>query len=319
MRVIVDPLSVLPDSTKERLLDATLSGLARLADNLPGKTGRQLRRLRSDGRFRKQFDNALEAGRGKFMDQYQRIDPTLSLALDSDSAFWASEEMARSIEDVIARPGATNVDQRARLYDTIQAALPETYSRERVEQASDFLLSCLAEEVWFIPSLQQTYALFVQRITAAQTTAMAQELKLIHEENLSIVASAEEASGPAGNVSAGQVPAIQSTSHENVSSYFPDKTEEPSKPNPSLEAESKYSRLMSIREKIVANPIHGLESLTKALEADWSSERLHDVNLWRSELAEIETRRRRYGRANDDEIRQRQIVYEVLRLISDLK
>lgn len=86
-------------------------------------------------------------------------------------------------------------------------------------------------------------------------------------------------------------------------------------PNPTT---SQPATPQNIREQIVLNPIVGATWLEEILTTNGETQAAAEIGLWRSELIHVEQRRRRFGKASEDEVRWRQLVYELLRTIGDV-
>jgi hypothetical protein len=165
--------SFIPASLKEKLADSLVELLAGSAERLGGEQGDQIagkiRKFSSRGQLLQSVDCALEAGMGRFIEEYTSQDEDLVDAIQGDELFWRSEVVQDALVKLVSRPGAWLREERETVLQHFETVLPQRVNRERVDKAVSFLLRCIAEELWSLPGaheIREAYSIQFQEISA---------------------------------------------------------------------------------------------------------------------------------------------------------
>jgi hypothetical protein len=166
----IDPLgliSLIPQELKQKALDAVVDLVADQAGKYTSdEVAANIRKLRSDTAFNRQFEKALAQATQRFIEAYQLQDEDLITAIAADKEFFQNEQIQKALLALLKRPGAYLADEREIIYQSFETVLPQRLNRERVDRAAIYLLKCLAEELWHLPEFRMIYTLQFQRITA---------------------------------------------------------------------------------------------------------------------------------------------------------
>lgn len=169
-----DPISLgtsfIPARLKDKLADSFVELLAGSAESLGGdQIAGKIRRFSSRGDLLQSVDRALEAGIGRFIEEYTSQDEDLVEAIRDDASFWQSEMVQDALVKLVSRPGAWLRKERETVAYHFETILPRRVNRERVDRAINFLLRCIAEELWSLPGAQEVraaYSIQFQELTA---------------------------------------------------------------------------------------------------------------------------------------------------------
>jgi hypothetical protein len=161
----------LPDDLENRLRDGIVNSVARLLEKVEGgeKAAKVIRQLSSQAEFNNAFDQAMQRGVERFAREYAGQDEDLVVAILSDGAFWQSQDVRRALMTAIHQPGSWNTPERETISKHFADVLPNRINREQVDQAVNFLLGCVKEELWTLPGVRETReisSLQFQRIEA---------------------------------------------------------------------------------------------------------------------------------------------------------
>ena len=156
----------IPQSLIIKAVDTTVDVIVEMGrDVLQEETLRQVRRLRSDGAFRLAFEDGLRRASDRFVAEYIDQDEDLVAAIVDDEGFFENEEVQAALLTILQNPGIYLSQEQAVLAASFDSVLPRRRNRERVKQAVNFFLKCLAKEVWNLPELRLAYAAQFQRMT----------------------------------------------------------------------------------------------------------------------------------------------------------
>lgn len=165
-----DPTSFIPERLKEKLADSLVELLAGSAERLgDDQIAGKIRTLSSRGDLLQSVGRALEAGSRRFIEEYTSQDEDLVEAIQADEIFWQSEMVQDALVKLVSRPGAWLREERETVAYHFETVLPKRVNRERVDKAINFLLRCIAEELWSLPGAQEiraAYSIQFQELTA---------------------------------------------------------------------------------------------------------------------------------------------------------
>lgn len=172
-----------PEEVKTRLYDGVIDLCSQLTQELLGeKAGETIKNLSSDAGFQSAFKAAMQTVGRRFVEEYTQVDEDLVAAISQSTGFWKSKSMMAALQTMLKRPGAFLLEDRETIVQHFNDVLPERLNRDRVDKAVTFILRCLAEELWNLPTLQPIYQLQFQRITAERATDMVRELRGLRED-----------------------------------------------------------------------------------------------------------------------------------------
>jgi len=167
---MLDPTSFIPERLKEKVTDALVELLAGSAERLGGdQIAGKIRTFSSRGHLLQSIDRALEAGIQHFIEEYTGQDEDLVDAIQGDELFWQSEVVQDALVKLVSQPGAWLREERETVAYHFETILPKRVNRERVDKAVNFLLRCIAEELWSLPGAQEiraAYSIQFQELTA---------------------------------------------------------------------------------------------------------------------------------------------------------
>ncbi len=165
-----DPTSFIPERLKEKLADSLIELLAGSAERLGGdQIAGNIRKLSSRSDLLQSVNRALEAGIGRFIQEYMSQDEDLVEVIRADDLFWQSEAVQDVLVKLVSRPGAWLREERETVAYHFETVLPKRVNRERVDKAINFLLHCIAEELWSLPGTQEireAYSIQFQELSA---------------------------------------------------------------------------------------------------------------------------------------------------------
>jgi len=163
----INPLDLVPDELKKQLRDSLVDYVSNVARKLVGAdTADKIKLLRSDAAFTSKFNAALRTAINRFKKEYIQRDEDLVIALMSMPDVLRNEEVQQALLEMVKRPDRYLAEEREKAYQSFATVLPNRINRERVDNAVNYLLKCLAEEPWLLPELQPIYSLQFQRTTA---------------------------------------------------------------------------------------------------------------------------------------------------------
>jgi len=202
----MDPFDFIPEGVKKYLYDAAIGRVERLAEKMLGdKAAEAVKKLSSDAEFYNAFDKAMQNVTQRLNEEYILIDEDLVVAIKQDQNFWQSKSILSALQNLVKRPGAFMPEDRETIIQHFDDVLPQRVNRDRVNKAILFILKCLAEELWSLPTLQPIYQLQLQRITAEKATDMVRELRGLREDSqqtmialLNTIGEQQKLIGPGG-------------------------------------------------------------------------------------------------------------------------
>jgi tetratricopeptide (TPR) repeat protein len=163
----LNPLDLVPEDLKERLQDTLVDYVSNVARKLVGAdAANKIKLLRSDGAFLARFNTALKKAIHRFEKEYIQHDEDLVVALISVPDVLHNDKVQHALLEMVKRPDLYLIEERERTWHSFSSILPSRINRERVDKAVNYLLKCLAEELWLLPELQPVYSLQFQRTTA---------------------------------------------------------------------------------------------------------------------------------------------------------
>lgn len=180
---MVDPFNFIPEEVKRKLYDDAVGSVGRLAEKMLGdKASDAVKKLSSDGEFYVAFEKAMQNVKSRFDEEYILTDEDLVVAIKRDQNFWKSKSIVAALQNLVKRPGAFMPEDNETIAQHFDDVLPHRVNRDRVNKAVLFILKCLAEELWNLPTLQPIYQLQFHRITAEKATDMVRELRGLRED-----------------------------------------------------------------------------------------------------------------------------------------
>lgn len=179
----IDPLSWIPDSIKQQILDNTVDFIAEQAKKMLGeKFSDAIKKLKSDAAFKKAFNESLKRATERFSQEYIDKDEDLVVAIIENPDFWEAKSVRNSLLQMIKNPGKWAIHDKEILLNHFDDALPYRRNRERVDMAVTFFLQCLTEELWHLPELMPIYQLQLQKVTAEKASEMVNEIKGMRQD-----------------------------------------------------------------------------------------------------------------------------------------
>ena len=173
-----DPSGWIPSEIKNRIFDNVVNFIAKQTGKIFGRrAGDAVRKLTSDGSFISKFNIALKNSQERFIHEYNKIDPELTEAISQGVKFWEAESIRQAIMTIVQRPGAWIDDERNIVSQHFTDVFQDRFSKDRVDNAINFFLKCLAQELWHLPELQRAYELQIQQYTASHLQEVTKEIK----------------------------------------------------------------------------------------------------------------------------------------------
>ena len=182
-----DPTSLIipfiPARVKEMLADSLVELLAGSAERLGGdEIAGKIRKLSSRGDLLQSIDRALEAGMRRFITEYTTQDEDLVSAIQEDELFLQSEVVQDALVKLVSRPGAWLREEREAVVYHFDTILPQRVNRERVDKAINFLLRCIAEELWSLPGAQEIRAAYSIQFQELSAEAQREQVALARQQ-----------------------------------------------------------------------------------------------------------------------------------------
>lgn len=163
----IDIFSLIPNDLKKLVRDSLVDFISDQAKKyLNDEVSNKVKKLRSDAAFSAQFEECLQRAAQRFVNEYELEDEDLVTAISQDEHFFVNKQIQAALLQIIKKPGVFLVDENEAIAQSFESVLPERLNRQRVDRAINYLLKCLAQEVWYLPELQPIYSLQFQRITA---------------------------------------------------------------------------------------------------------------------------------------------------------
>lgn len=178
-----DPTSFIPERLKEKLADSLVELLAGSAERLgEDQIADKIRRFSSRGDLFRSVARALEAGSRRFIEEYTSQDEDLVEAIGEDELFWQSEIVQDALVKLVSRPGAWLREEREAVAYHFETILPKRVNRERVDKAINFLLRCIAEELWSMPGAQEIRAAYSIQFQELSVEAQREQVELARQQ-----------------------------------------------------------------------------------------------------------------------------------------
>ena len=176
-------VSFIPARVKEILADSLVELLAGSAESLGGEQiAGKIRTLSSRGPLLQSIDRALEAGMRRFITDYTTQDEDLVSAFQEDELFLQSEVVQDALVKLVSRPGAWLREEREAVVYHFDTILPQRVNRERVDKAINFLLRCIAEELWSLPGAQEIRAAYSIQFQELSAEAQQHQVALARQQ-----------------------------------------------------------------------------------------------------------------------------------------
>ena len=184
-----DPTSLIipfiPARVKEMLADSLVELLAGSAERLGGdEIAGKIRKLSSRGDLLQSIDRALEAGMRRFITEYTTQDEDLVSAIQGDEFFLQSEAVQNALVKLVSRPNAWLREEREAVVYHFDTVLPKHVNRDRVDKAINFLLRCIAEELWTLPGAQEIRAAYSIQFQELSAEAQREQVALARQQLL---------------------------------------------------------------------------------------------------------------------------------------
>jgi LuxR family glucitol operon transcriptional activator len=166
----IDPIGFIPQSLKDAALDSTIDFLSGQAKKFLGdEISAKIKKLRTDAAFQQAFEKGFQRALRRFSEEYVEQDEDLVAAIAGNPNLFKNEELQQALLVVLKNPGSYLDEDEEKIVAAFETVLPERKNRSRVNQAIQYLLKCLVQEVWNLPELQPIYSLQFQRLTAEAT------------------------------------------------------------------------------------------------------------------------------------------------------
>lgn len=178
----IDPFSWIPDSVKQQILDSAVDFIAEQSKNILGdQFGDAISQLKSDAKFRKEFNTGIKRATERFIQDYRHHDEDIVDAITQDKSFWQKRSVRIQLVELLKHPSSLNED-KSKIIAEFDDVLPQRLNRKRVDRAVSFFLQCLVEEVWHLSELRPIYELRLQKITAEKATEMVYEIQGMRDD-----------------------------------------------------------------------------------------------------------------------------------------
>lgn len=180
---MLDPTSFIPERLKEKLADSLVELLAGSAERLGGdQIAGKIRQFSSREDLLQSVDRALQAGIDRFIQEYMSQDEDLVETIRADELFWQSEMVQDALVKLVSRPGAWLREERETVAFHFETVLPKRVNRERVDRAINFLLRCIAEELWSLPGAQEIRAAYSIQFQELSAQAQLEQVALARQQ-----------------------------------------------------------------------------------------------------------------------------------------
>ena len=158
----------IPDSFRDRIINATVDLLAGQAEKLPkgDKIAQNFQKLRSDFKFRERFEEAIHQAVARFAEEYHQHDELIAYLLVTDANFLKDRHIQQALVTVLKNPTPYLDDQKTILKEHFDSLLPSIPDRARVNRAVNVFLKHLVQAVWLMPEFSEIYSLVFQKMTA---------------------------------------------------------------------------------------------------------------------------------------------------------
>jgi hypothetical protein len=94
----IDILNVVPDILKQQIRDYLVDfGVDKVRKLLGDEVASKFDLLRSDGAFRRSFDQGLQRASQRFIDEYEEEDEDLVLAIAGDKTFFNNKDLQSAL------------------------------------------------------------------------------------------------------------------------------------------------------------------------------------------------------------------------------
>lgn len=172
----INILEFIPQELRKQAQDTLVDFVAEQAKKyVSDGVADKLKQLRSDGGFRRQFDQGLERAVKRFVEEYYEQDEDLVEAMSKERDLFRNPDLKQALMSMLKRPGSYLVAEGEIVAQSFDGVLASRKNRERVNRAIHYLLRCLTEELWHLPELQPVFSLQFQKITAE---SMRQQVEL---------------------------------------------------------------------------------------------------------------------------------------------
>jgi hypothetical protein len=157
----------IPKELRQQAQDALVDFVSDQAKKyLDEHAAEKIKKLRTDGAFRRKFDQGLERALKRFIDEYYEKDEDLVEAITEDTGLFKNPDVKQALMTMVRKPGSYLIEEGETLAHSFESVLPRRRNRERVNKAMMYLMRCLVEELWHLPELLPVYSLQFQKLTA---------------------------------------------------------------------------------------------------------------------------------------------------------
>lgn len=161
---------LIPKELRQQAQDALVDFVSEQAKKyIDERTAEKIKKLRTDGAFRRKFEQGLERALKRFVDEYYEQDEDLVEAIVEDTSLFEKPDVKQALMTMLKKPGSYLVEEGETVAHSFESVLPRRRNRERVNKAMVYLMRCLVEELWHLPELQPVYSLQFQKLTAEAT------------------------------------------------------------------------------------------------------------------------------------------------------
>jgi LuxR family glucitol operon transcriptional activator len=168
------------------LADLLVNALGQLIGEVTGQSVESLLERRA---LERGLAAAVGRAEQRFAHEYRAQDAELADALTAQTRFADLPSVRAALRELLTHPFHDPALSVARLQRTFGDVLPERVERTRVDAAVSAFLSCLGQEVLYIPQLRDLYGLAFQksaaessRTIASSAGAMAQSIEALRSE-----------------------------------------------------------------------------------------------------------------------------------------
>jgi len=185
----MNPDSLVPASVSSQLWQALVGFLCHLAGHAAGdKVATKLHLLGQNTAFEQKFQTAIGDGLKRFEKEYFVEDEDLVREILKDTHLFENKHVQASLLALIKEPTGLLEKERQRASVPFTNVFPSRANRPRVDRALNFLMHCIAQQVWHMPELKSIYTLYFQSVTVRAATEQVE----LHKQAISTISDIRE-------------------------------------------------------------------------------------------------------------------------------
>jgi tetratricopeptide (TPR) repeat protein len=163
----INLLDYIPEELRNKARDSFVDFIAEQAGKFTNEeNAEKIRLLKTDGRFRKDFEIGLNNAAERFIDEYTSIDSEFVDTVVEEGWFFKNKEFQDNLLIILRNPGAYLFEEQQAVFSNFHSILPKQEDRGRLNRAIHHFLKCIISEVMNMPEFQPIYSLQFQKISA---------------------------------------------------------------------------------------------------------------------------------------------------------